>query len=312
MPLKVENKKTTVYIICLLTASILWLINKLSNDYNIAVEVPVHITNVPEDTKIVARTDSMFYIQAYNRGFDLIRTQLFGIKEPLTIPFQSLSLKKSYLNKQSFYLNPILFDNAIIDKYNFKHISFEHTDSLFVYTERLIAKKVAIYIPINIDFAKDVELTQPITIAPDSITIFGSHSLINSIDSIAGETQYFSNLDHSVHKSVAIHLPKEIQSTTDSIQLSIVTDRYTEASFIIPILSPWDSTHNVRIFPPKVKVHCSVPLSIYKDISLKDFVLHSYIDSNNRGQLLLHMHQQPPTVQILNIEPQTAEYIYIN
>ncbi len=276
------------------------------------MEIPFTITDVPKDIKVVSATDSLLHVQVQDNGFDLIFPSIFGVTQPLDIAFSQLKLlKKSNANSNVYYIDPTTFDNDIIQNYGFNTASFAQQDSLIIYTERLVKKKVAVKIPLQIQLASQVQLSEPIRIQPDSITLFGGIHQLSAIDSISTPPQRFETLQNNINKTIPLKLPSNIKASHTQVQLHIKTEAFTETSLDIPIETPWDSTGNVRVFPAKVKVHFAVPLSVYNKISEKQFALYGDIDSSRQGQLSIHIEKQPDNIRILNIEPQTAEFILV-
>lgn len=260
---------------------------------------------------ITGHTDSLFYIHISDNGFDLISPGIFGFTKPMPIPFSRLKAVKTLTHGQLYYLDPLLFSNDIIDRYGFDHISFEQQDSLYFRVEYLSEKRVPVRVPLRIEWAPQTQLAQPISVQPDSVTIYGSYSQVDSIDSIASSPQHFVALQHSTEQSVPLQIPSGIRCSHHTATLKIATEAFTETSLQIPIQTPWDSSGHVRVFPKKAEVHFSVSLSRYKAIKANQFQLYASIDSNSQGQLFLHIQRHPTGVRILNIEPNIAEYIFI-
>ncbi len=305
------NKKTSVFIICLLIASVLWLFSKFSQDYNLSVEIPFAIVDVPKDTKVVLLSDSFLRVHVQDNGFDLIPIGLFGVSQTLDIPFSQLKLVQDKRDSDVYYLEPTLLGKAITQEYGFDILNFEHQDSLLITTERLVQKKVPIIIPLDIEWASQTQLAEPISMSPDSLIIYGNKSQIDTIEAVSTAFQYFTNLQHSVDREIGLHIPKGIRVSHRQVRLKIQTEAFTETALSIPIDTPWDSVGNVRVFPSEVLVRFAVPLSVYKHISVQQFKVHGNIDSAKSGQLSIHIQQQPNKIRILSVEPQTAEFIFV-
>ncbi len=306
-----RDTKTSIFIICLLIAGVLWLFSKLSKDYDVYVEVPFAIANVPKDTKVVLLSDSLLRIHVQDNGFDLISTGLFGISRVLDIPFDQLKLVQDQGDSYLYYLEPTLLGKNIAQKYGFDILDFEHQDSLLITTERLVEKKVPVIIPLDIHWASQTQLAEPISIVPDSVTVYGNISQIDTIQAVRGASQYFTNLQNTVNKKIKLKVPNGVKVSHRQVQLQIQTEAFTETALSIPIDTPWDSVGNVRVFPPKALVRFAVPLSLYKDISAQQFKVQGSVDSARPGQLSVHIWQQPNKIRILSIEPQTAEFIFV-
>ena len=143
---KIENRKTVVFLLCLGISAFLWLLIKLSQEYEINVNVPVEYSNYPEDHILINKPDSVIQIRITDNGFDLIGVSLFGSPKSLKLNIPEMRTSKANSQiKQSYSLVRTKIEdlNSIFN--SVKNLSLLGPDSLVLKFEKLATKDVIVF-----------------------------------------------------------------------------------------------------------------------------------------------------------------------
>jgi hypothetical protein len=73
-----ENNRPLIFLVCLMIATVLWLVKAMEKHYESTVSMPVEFTNLPQDKVLVNTPPSRLIIKLKASGFTLLR-QKFGL-----------------------------------------------------------------------------------------------------------------------------------------------------------------------------------------------------------------------------------------
>lgn len=200
-----SSRKLRVFIITLLLSAFLWFINHLAGEFNVKVDIDVHITNIPAYYDSSHFSDSGFQINISGSGFALIR---YHLKDQKTINIDFSQLKRQDAeDKHIFYVpKPVILEsiqrelpsNISISEFDYSHISY----SLTSYPK----KKLPVYAKLDYQCADGYMVLGQVIILPDSILIEGPSKKISNIDSILAIHLFEEKLRDSVNISVPIEI----------------------------------------------------------------------------------------------------------
>lgn len=309
---RIENRKTVIFLVCLGISSVMWLLIKLSKEYELIVNIPVRFSNFPNDKILINYPDSTISIKVTDNGFDLIGTSIFGNPDPLLINIEGIRQIKITKNKsKSFILTRSYYQFFESQFSSAKNIELIEPDSIIFLFEKQASKKVRISPQYSVKFPPQYQLNGKPIISPDSITIFGSAIDIHKIDSIRTEFLEFKNLETSVDENVKIILPSKIKSSISEVQLQINVEKFTEASIQIPLTTKFASKKQVRIFPNQIQIKYAVSLENFNNIKAEQFQVIGEADSLSVGKLNIILKEFPANIRIIDFSPRMAEFIII-
>ena len=306
---KIKNKNTAIYLACVAIASVMWLLIKLSKEYEIIVKIPILIENLPKDKILINKPDSLINVQIADNGFDLIRPSIFGISKPIIIhPNKLRHIKISDTQTKSYALTYSYYD--MLDQM-FNTVKRIKPDSIILVFEKEAEKMVKVSPQISVSYSPQYQVKNGIRISPDSIRIYGSKSDLESIDSILTEAITYSELANSVSEDIKLIIPKKTKADLHSTHLLINIEQFTEALISIPIQIQSSKQENIRVFPNQVQIKYAVSLNNYKLIQADQFEVIGKIDSLSVGKLELYLNKYPGNVRIIDYSPKMAEFIII-
>jgi YbbR domain-containing protein len=185
-------------------------------------------------------------------------------------------------------------------------------DSLYFEFTQLAQKKVEVKPNINYTFEKQYMLSGPIKVLPDSITISGPSTLIDTINSVTTDVVNLDKLTSTEDLSVSLNGINQVGFSNRRVNITIPVEKFTEASIkqVIEIRNLPDTLRLILI-PRSVDITCNVTINSYKNLreNLEVFVdfrdLHSIMDNRLPVQLV----SQPYVVENLKFEPMFVEFI---
>lgn len=310
--LKIKNRKTTVFLVCVSISAFLWLLIKLSKEYEITVEIPIKYTNFPKDKLITNQPDSVLLLKYTDNGFELAPYSLFGKLKRLKIDVQSLDYREQSNAYSLYYIKTEMLAeriNKLIKSQNF--ISIIRPDSLKIRMIDLEEKKVKVIPNIQYSLSPQFQLKEHVYTNPDSIIIYGSLEQLSEIDSVSTKKLKFNNLNSSIFKKTNILFPPNINSDIKTVSVNLVVEKFTESSILIPLRNHFSTKGKFKIFPNHLDIKYAVSFDNFEKISAEDFIIEVQKDSLTKGRLNIKLLEYPSYIRVIDYSPKMAEYIII-
>ncbi len=312
---KAINKKTkiSVFFVCFIISLFIWLLIKMSQDYTTDIEFAIEYTNPPAGQLLTHAHDSVINLKLTSRGFDLLNILFFESRKPLEINLSGSNIRNNQESKGSFLLARNL-NSQILKQIKFTdRISEIIPDTLRFDLEQITNKKVSIVSKILFTPKAQHYVYGLSKITPDSITISGPPSMIDTINFITTTGIQFLNVDKNIDSRIKLNKPNsnnKLTLSTDSVDLFIPIEKYTENIINKTIVIHNADQNSIRLFPEIVSVTYLIALKDYSKFQAEMLSLGINFDKDKKRQTIEVFHQ-PSFIRITNIEPETLEYIII-
>ncbi|MBN1650610.1 MAG: hypothetical protein JW857_04735 [Bacteroidales bacterium] len=307
------DQRSITFLISLLIASGLWLLIKLSGDFQTNQQVRLEFTNFPVDKVLINKPDSLLQVKTDNNGFDALRQYLFNRNKTITIDLSRAKHLDINSKVQKYYILSSSLYNEIEEEFKTaEQILNIEPDSILLLFENLASKKVKIEPQLELSYNPRFKPYSKMSITPDSVLLFGPVSQLKSIQSIKTKLFTFHNINIQVDTLLTFVLPGDkLKSKTTTTELKIDVEEYTEGKLELPIQMKGNNKIRYKIFPSVAQVTYQVALKDYAKITPSSFRLQAVPDALETGKLQLQLSQQPENIIVTNIQPATAEYIII-
>jgi len=307
------DQRTVTFLIALLIASGLWLLIKLSGNFQTEHKIQIGYQNFPIDKVLINKPDSVLKIRTNNNGFGVLGQILFARNKSLTIDFETARFLRTKEGIQTYYILCSSLQSEIEDEFkSADQILNIQPDSLIFVFEKLASKKLKIQAHINLSFDPRFKQYKKMILEPDSLVFFGPTSLLDSLTTINTYPFDLQNINTNIDTIIPLHLPdNKLISSRENVKFQLAVEEYTEGKINLPIQIESDAATQYKIFPSEVQVTYQVALKDYAKVNSNAFELLASPDSTEAGKLLLELSKQPKNVIVSNIQPATAEYIII-
>ncbi len=310
--------KTTVFFICLFFSALIWLLIKLTEQYNTTVEYPVTYHNLPEGKLLAGKVDSTVTIGVFDRGFTLLYLKYFSGSRELNIDLGELNLKPRndrYLAAAGTtrWARELLEDFDVSD-----NLEYIQPDTIFFYFEDKISRTVPVLPEITTDFKKQHFAYDSMHIDPTQVTVSGSRSQIENIHFIKTAKTRFSGLDKDISQAVPLVKPDkapEIELDPKQVRVSLSVEKFTEADIEVPIEKiNQPSRMKVKLFPERTHILYLVALKDFNKVNQDMFscvVDLSEVTHDEDKKLKVQLQAYPKFVKINRIEPSEVEFLLL-
>jgi hypothetical protein len=309
-----NDRKLAIFLICVGIATFFWFLNALEKEYNVEISFPVEYTNLPNNKVLANNLPDHFVLEVRSFGFTLLRYKLSMAFSPLVFNVNDFTGKMMEDSKQTYYAVPSRqFRNRLADQVsNEINITGIQPDTIFFRFDQVVSKKVKVVHDINYSLKKQHFLTGNIDSDPDSVTVLGPKSFLDTLQVVNTVIQNFKALDKLIQKSVELKKIEKLEFSPKRVTISIPVEEYTEKQLTIPIAinNLPDGVH-VNLFPAQVKVNFMIALSRFAKVTPQDFKASvSYEDLlKNLDYLPVQIEEKPLYLESVNFTPKKIEYL---
>ncbi|MBN2778895.1 MAG: hypothetical protein JXR36_14755 [Bacteroidales bacterium] len=304
-----RNRNILVFLVFFVISAFLWFLNAINKEYTTDLSLPYIIKNLPKNMSIPEDYKEELTISVSGHGYNLLREEIEKIKLPLIIDFSKdknpIKIHSNPNNcTQSFIITEdlkILVNKRFGDNIKLVKIS---PDTIYFNTTQTYSKQIAVK-PL-ITFEPDVNYVKngEITIRPDTVTVYGPQDIVDTMKAIYTKPTDLGIInDNHVH-SLEINTFKNLRYSKTSVLIDIPMEKYTETSLKIPVnIMNAPEKLKIRVIPSEVSVSFKVPLSIFSEIDITDFVATANFKDIQDQEAEVSVTSSRPELQITNISP---------
>ena len=261
------NREFLIFLFFLFLSGAFWLLMALNETYEKEIEIPVQLVEIPKNAVLTSDTTTIVRVTVRDKGFSLL-AYLYGNKiNPISVKFKNYAKKtgvgvipqaelQKIMSRQLFSSSAILSMKP--DKYEY----------FFNYglKKRMPVRLIGKIIP-----GQSYYLSK-ITFSPDSVDIYASREMLDSIKHVNTEPLNIRNLTDTVIKDVALYRIKGVKYVPEKVKVSICPDILTEEKCEVPIEAVnMPEGKILRTFPSRVTVTFTVGASLFRTISPERF-----------------------------------------
>ena len=294
------------FLLFVLLASGLWYGHAMNSVRNARVPVLMHYTGIPAtigfdgkglpDTVMIEVRDAgarlaMYIREPLNLTIDM-RGYLHGEKGTLQVP--SDALRRS--------ISDILLGTSSLIGTTPDEISCTY------FTEQ--EKTVPIKLDAHLQPAKEYQMVGQPKLSRSMVKIYGSGKVLSTIDSVRTEHVHLNGLTDTTVVRVALQSGQGLRLGTDSIDVQIMTERFTEKKATIPLqVNGVPDGYTIRLFPREVEVTIRVGINHFARVSANDIKAVCTYTPERTDKLDVELKYSNPYITNAWVYPSTVEFI---
>lgn len=303
-----KPSKLSAFFICLIIASILWLLHALNTVYIYDITLPVTFRNMPAGKSPSGELPTSVTLKVKASGLKLMMISLNEFSKPLEIDFNELAsdVDKSHYILSSGIKNFKSFINFQVE------VKSVFPDTLALMVKNLIQKLVVVKPQLNIDY-KQGFAADKIEVNPQKIIISGNSAELKNIDTVYTVPVYENAVSENISRTLQIQKPAAgVILGKNKIQLNLTVERLIERTFSVPLRPDKEMPgHQLVLFPSKVQVKITAPLSEQHHLDsafIKGLVLTSSV---NNKKMRVQLTGLKPNWHVIKLSPKEVEFLMI-
>ena len=302
------RKDIFTFLLFVVLAAFMWYGHAMQSVRNTRVPVCIQYTGKPgsigfvgdglPDTIMIEVRDAGARLNAYHREtlrltIDL-HTYIHGDKGTIYVP--SDVLRRS--------ISDILQGTSRLIETSPEEISCSY------FTEQ--EKSVEVVFGGTIHLANEYQLAQAPQLGTTRIKIYGQDKALSTVDTIYTAALTLHNVSDTSHVRLALVIPPGMRAEQDSIDLRIVTERFTEKKFTLPVhMIGVPEGYTMRLFPPEVEVSVRVGMSHFAQVQAGDIRAVCTYTPERKDELDVELRYSNPYITAAWSYPGIVEFLLI-
>lgn len=301
-----ENReKVIAFSIALVIALNLWFIVNLSRDFNVSVEVPIVLSNLPQDVTVSSEVPATAAVNLTGEGWNLISVYTNPPRVFVNAESGEVNLSEQIRNQVGAFsnLNIIQVRPYILE----------------IRTERRISKKVPVISRVELNVGGRYGLLRDPVVSPDSVTISGAESILAEIDYWETENVELANITRSIVNNISLRQPDAAISVEPlSVTLDVEVAEFTEAELRVPIRTRnLPSGRAVTYNPSSIMVRYDVPINQFSEVHglrlFNAYVDYTLITDDDSGRVTpeVEILESDFNIRLRSFQPPRVSYFRI-
>jgi hypothetical protein len=289
------TRERVVLLVCMGFATMFWLLNRLSTRYKKLMPVRVEYV-LPAGKALRFAPPQYIDVTWQGTGWDLISNAKPRIVLMLDTDriqyFAMRSVVSQQLGNDALGVSP---------------------EQINVQLDKAETKLVPLKPNANLTFIKGFDLAGDIILTPSVLRVTGPRSVMDELKYLETDTLKFDQLKDTLLTKAKVSTNLIFELTQNTFDATIPVEQFTEKSLFIP-LEVKNAPQQLRIFPNRIKLDCSVALSRYAQLSPNDFAAEvdlknmDFKSKNNTVTIVLT--QQPSFIRKMKFYPQSASFYF--
>lgn len=300
-----NREKLVAFGIAFLISLALWFIVNLNRDFNVNIEVPIQLADLPEDITVSTDIPESVQVNVTGEGWNII--SVYSNPPTLLINAQSRSVNVSDQIRNQM--------NAFSDL----NIIQVQPSLIAIETERKASRRVPVENRVEVTFRERFGVLNGPSVVPDSIQVSGAESRLDTIDSWPTVQVRINDVFTDMMRQVPLQDPPNgLTIIPEAVTLTADVTEFTEAEIQIPIRTRnLPSGSAVTYNPSSITVQIDVPIGQYSQIReqrpFRAFVEYAVIESDTTGRVVPQVEVTDPdyTVRVRDFRPSTVSYFRV-
>ncbi|OUO54328.1 hypothetical protein B5F77_03850 [Parabacteroides sp. An277] len=302
-------KEALIFFCFVLLSFGFWLLQSLQQEYETELSIPLRYENVPANIALAPSVAKQVRIHVKDKGSALLNYTL-GQK------FRSITLDVQKLRKDE--MRYIVSRSMLQDEIS-KQLLASTTLTLFepqalsLPFDEQKSKEVPVVFNGSIETEGGFLVSGDILISPSMVTIYGSASLLDSIQEVRTEFLKIEKGKKTLVKNASLEAIEGVAFHTEGVSVTIPIEEYTEKTLTIPVrFVQVPPQYTIRSFPQEVEVSCNIPVSKFKMLTEELLVIEipfRQLEENVSGSLAIDLSSRPEWLKTYRIDPNKIEFL---
>ncbi len=261
------NKEFLIFLFFLFLSGTFWLVLALNETYEREILVPIRVVNIPKNVVITGDGEDTLRVTVRDKGYSLVAYVYGETVRPLDVDFKTYAKTEGRGLFQSADIKKQL-DQRLFGSSKVVQLKPEKFEFYFNYG---LNKRVPIRLLGKVTPGESYYIAKT-KFSPDSITIYASESILDSIKFVYTENVQLEDVTDTITQSVNIRKMRGVKCIPSIVDVSFYPDVLTEESIEVPITPinvPADKI--LRTFPARVKVVFVTGASLFRSIRPESF-----------------------------------------
>lgn len=303
-----KSKDLLLFAVAFLIASFFWLLQALNEIYETDLQVPVEISNLPEEVLITDPPVSHLTLTVKEKGSTLLLHYFGNKNRPVRIDFNK------WRNNESHTRIPVgSIEKEIKAALPGSTVLLGTKPSVIEYYYSLGEKKK---VPVRLNIQSSTAIEYVVTdtlVRPDSVWAFAPTGILASLQEVSTQKDTFLQISDTVNAEIPLQKMRGVKFVPEKVKVTIPTDLLVEKTVEIPIVgTDFPPNKRLRTFPSKVTVRFLIAFHRFRNVDEDDFLLevpYKDIALSTATKCSPYISKAPRFVYHLQVIPASVDFL---
>lgn len=305
---KLERRRLTVFVVCLLIATVSWAFFAMSGQYFCRIRVPIRYMHTPQHKSMRALQGDTVELQLEGSGWRILQLKAQPRTRPILIDTRDLE-ERNYV----VLTNQLKYINSQLGKR--QRVAQVFPDTLFFGFSAQGTKRLPVQLVHYLGLSKPFDISGKIRIKPNYVNVTGPIDELATMQVCQTETLKVK----SAKRPIKMKLPLQFASKTsfgveiDRVEVEIPIDEFTEKQIEVPLKILNNANYDdVSLFPAKVRITFLTGLRAYGQMNADFFEASVDLNKwrqNGYRQLPVVLSRFPDYCKLVRLEPENVDFI---
>lgn len=293
-----EPRRGLAIVLCIVLSCFLWFVFTLQDTYTAVLEFPTRIDNLAPDQALTALPPPSASVQVQGEGLQLLRLAFDPPLLPIDVDAGQINLETAL---------PDLPADVRLESVSPRYLELRK--------EPRAARRVPVRLRARIQTPPTHALMEAPRIEPDSVTVSGARSIVDSLRFWPTDSVRVPALTDTLRLTVPLTdtLGQLVTRGTDQVQMQAEARQFTQGERRIEVRIPGTPERTVTLEPPTVRVRYRVLVSEYdaaqRSSGFYATVPYEVILSDTTGRVEPRVHApENLSIRDLDVFPPTLRY----
>jgi len=308
------DRRVMVFLFFLVVSSIFWFLNALSREYTTSIMYPVRYTNYPENMVLIGEPPRALDLTVNAYGYTLLKYYITRRLLPIVFDVNYFSLNRlPDTGTRNFYILSSLATNRVAGQLGADiEILDIRPDTLYFKFSDMVSARLPVKPVLELEFDQQFMVKGEILVEPDSITVSGPASHLDTMQFIPTKKLILKGLKESAGRKVELAEIDLINYSISGVTVTIPVEQFTEASIRVPVETVnLPDTLSMKTFPSEVTVSYLVSLTDYEKVNAQLFkaVVDYATPVPANGRLPVLLLSTPDFIRSVRYSPGSVDFI---
>ena len=305
---RVVNKEFLIFLFFLLLSSTFWLLMTLNETYEREIIIPVNLVDVPKNVVLTSDTTMNVRVTVKDKGYTLLTYEYSKELRPVVLKFNTYAKKTGYGVVSPNELQKLIYQRL----FNSSRIVSMKPDKVEIFFNYGLRKRLPVRLIGKI--TPDVSYyVGKVTLSPDSVDVYASREVLDSMKYVATQPLYIKNLNDTVTRMVYLKPVKGVKFVPNRTKVSAYPDILTEEKIEVPITAiNMPEGKVLRTFPSRVTITFTVGASLFRSIKTDAFKVvadYNELIANPSEKCNIYLRYIPHDVKNARININQVDYL---
>lgn len=298
------RERIIVFVVAFILAVCFWFMVNLNRIYNLNVDVPIQSGEVPQDQALAQELPETASVSVTGEGWKL----LSFYNNP---PSVNVDVTASQVN---------LYDQVQGQVKAMSNVNVSKVQPLILTLdlEPRTSKTVPVRPVLDVSFEGQYGFIGQPELQPDSITISGASSLLDSITDWPTDSLKMNSVARDISQLVKLKSSKLITLSQQEVQFTGTVSQFTEGEATVPINTRnFPTERSISYSPSSITVTFDVPISEYANVEgeqlFRAYLNYQQIETDSTGYVKPNIEQVSGNnhIKIRSFKPQQVAYFLV-